>query len=321
MLGHDVQNHPGPQERGSSTHSEKPAHKRRNPRPQRLHTWFNLIPVDEAEQQRPDRVLFLDSFVTLERQERGSEVHYVVRFEGLQEMTVVVDVGVIFVWYGEDLQSPDRPFPTLYAQQYPSRYISSAATIFEDTHVMDFVENGSDNLHFNAVHLWEYSKIYDHEVTEENVTLKQDTRFRYGLCSTNPLIRLMSRVLPKLELTQDYVYHGPALAVVGARGKGSPRMHALVSLTPEGDYRTRVHVTMAIHPETFPSWAEQAFQRLFPDRTLADALAGVMANYIKNEFDIDAVIWANRKHLPTPALLPSERRAALDRTVGIDVRR
>jgi nitrite reductase/ring-hydroxylating ferredoxin subunit len=32
-----------------------------------------------------------------------------------------------------------------------------------------------------------------------------------------------------------------------------------------------------------------------------------MANYIKNEFDIDAVIWANRKYLRNPALLPSEK--------------
>jgi nitrite reductase/ring-hydroxylating ferredoxin subunit len=83
-------------------------------------------------------------------------------------------------------------------------------------------------------------------------------------------------------------------------------MHALVSLTPEGAYRTRVYVTMAIDPETFPTWMERAFRIVSPNKALCDVLAGIMANFIKNEFDIDAIIWANRKHLHEPALLPSE---------------
>jgi hypothetical protein len=58
----------------------------------------------------------------------------------------------------------------------PRPSLSSPATLFENTHVMDFVENGSDNLHFKAVHLWEYSKIYDHVVSKDSITLKQDTR-------------------------------------------------------------------------------------------------------------------------------------------------
>ncbi|UCF48982.1 MAG: Rieske 2Fe-2S domain-containing protein [Myxococcales bacterium] len=32
-----------------------------------------------------------------------------------------------------------------------------------------------------------------------------------------------------------------------------------------------------------------------------------MAGFIKNEFDIDAIIWTNRKYLRSPALLPSEK--------------
>ncbi len=285
----------------------KPHHKHTNPRPQRLHSWFNLIPVNELENNKPDKILFLDSFVTIEEQRDGTESAYTVLFEGKHEMTVVVEIGILFVWYGKDLQKPDRPFPKLYEKLYDSEYVSSAATLFEDTHIMDFVENGSDNLHFKAVHLWEYSRIYDHEVSEDTITLKQDTRFRYGSCSTRRTVRIMSTLLPKLVLTHDYVYHGPGLAVVGARGSGSPNMHALVSLTPEGAYRTRVYVTMAIHPETFPAWAERAFRLVSSKRALCDLLASAMANYIKNEFDVDAMIWANRKHLKNPSLLPSEK--------------
>jgi phenylpropionate dioxygenase-like ring-hydroxylating dioxygenase large terminal subunit len=289
------------------TSAAQPAHRRANPRPQRLHTWFNLIPVKEFEDTRPDEVLFLDSFVTIQGRPDDGGPPYTVLFEGKREMTVVVELGIIFVWYGEDLQNPDRPFPRLYEETYASEYVSSRATIFEDTHVMDFVENGSDNLHFKAVHLWDYSKIYDHEVTEDTITLKQDTRFHYGSCSTRRTIRMLSKVLPELTLTQDYVYHGPGMAVVGAEGSGTPQMHALVSLTPEGANRTRVYVTMAIDPQTFPAWSERLFQRVFPQRALCDVLAGVMANFIKNEFDIDAIIWTNRKYLADPELLPSEK--------------
>ena len=81
---------------------------------------------------------------------------------------------------------------------------------------MDFVENGSDNLHFRIVHLWEYSKIYNHQVNSDTITLEQDTRFHFGSCSTSALTRFMSRVLPELELKQEHVYHGPGLAIVGA---------------------------------------------------------------------------------------------------------
>lgn len=278
-----------------------------NPRPQRLDAWFNLIPVKEFEQNRPQRILFLDSFATVEPINDGGTPAYRVLFEGTREMTVVVHVGVIFVWYGDDLASPDRPFPTFFSELYDSQYVTSAPSLFEHTHVMDFVENGSDNLHFKAVHLWDYSKMYDHVITDETITLKQDTRFQYGKCSTKRSIRLLSKVLPELELTQDYVYHGPTLAVVGATGAASPEMHALVSLTPEGEHRTRVYVTMALAPSTFPAWAERAFGRLSPKRALRDLLAGVMANFIQNEFDIDAIIWSNRKHMPQPGLLPSEK--------------
>ncbi len=286
----------------------KPAHKRINPRPQRLRSWFNLIPVKELEQRAPEKILFLDSFVTVEERRDGDATSYRVLFEGKHEMSVVVYIGILFVWYGEDLRTPDRPFPRLFEKLYDSEYVSSSPSLFEDTHVMDFVENGSDNLHFKVVHLWEHSRIYEHQVFEDRITLKQDTRFHFGSCSKRWAIRMMSKVLPELVLTHDYVYHGPGLAVVGAQGSGTPNMHALVSLTPEGENRTRVYVTMAIDPATFPGWAERAFKRVSQGRALCDLLAQLMANYIKNEFDIDAMIWANRKVLRHPRLLPSEKQ-------------
>ena len=274
-------------------------------RPQRLHTWMTLIPIAEYQQDRPREILFLDTFVTIEPT-GDAEVPYRVLFEGATEMTVVVQIGLIFVWYGSDLATPDREFPDLFGELYPTEYRSSPPSVFEDTHVMDFVENGSDNLHFSAVHLWDHSRIYNHEISATEITLEQETRFRYGKCSTKAHIRALSKVIPELELIQDYVYHGPCLAVVGATGKGSPDMHSLVSLTPEGPNRTRVYVTIALAPDTFPEGAERVFSRLSRGRAIADVAAGVMAGYIQNEFDIDAIIWRHRRYSRSPNLLPSE---------------
>ena len=167
-------------------------------RPQRMCTWFTLIPVEEFENDKPEQVLFLDTFVTVKRK---AEDDYEVLFEGKEPMLAKVYVGLIMVWYGDDLQTPTREFPKLYDELYPTKYISSKPTIFDNTHIMDFVENGSDNLHFKIVHLWNHSRLYDHEVTKEHITLKQDTRFNYGSCSFNPFIRFMSNIIPELELT------------------------------------------------------------------------------------------------------------------------
>lgn len=274
-------------------------------RPQRLHTWMTLIPIAEYERDRPREILFLDTFVTVEPT-GDPETPYRVLFGGRAEMTVVVQLGLIFVWYGSELASPDRPFPQLFDELHPTDYRSSPPSVFEDTHVMDFVENGSDNLHFSAVHLWDHSRIYNHKVSDTEITLEQETRFRYGKCSTKAHIRALSRVIPELELIQDYVYHGPCIAVVGASGKGSPDMHSLVSLTPEGPNRTRVYVTIALSPDTFPQRAEDIFGRLSRGKAMADVTAGVMAGYIQNEFDVDAIIWRNRRYSRSPNLLPSE---------------
>ncbi len=276
----------------------------KRPRPQRLHTWFNLMPVAEFEKKRPEKILFLDTFVTVTP--KPDKSGYTVLFENKEPMVCVVHIGVIFVWYGENLQVPDRPFPKLYDKLFPTQYVTSKPVLFENTHVMDFVENGSDNMHFRGVHLWDYSKIYNHVVTPDKITLEQDTRFHYGSCSFNPFIRFMSRFFA-LELHHDYAYHGPCLAVVNADGMGSPEFHALVSLTPEGEDRTRVYVTMALSPDTISPWLEKPFKLLSPNRSLVDLLALLMANYIQNEFDVDRVIWNKRKILATNKFLPNEK--------------
>jgi len=282
--------------------SDRPA----NPRPQRLHTWLNLIPVAEYEANRPLKILFLDTFVVIQGSDKPDSP-YTILFEGKHRMQYVIYVGIIFVWYGQDLNKPDRPFPKLYDSLYPTQYISSKPVIFENTHVMDFVENGSDNLHFRHVHLWEYSKIYNHKITAHTITLEQDARMNYGRCSFNPFIRFMSYLLPKLELHHNYAYHGPTIAIVNATGKGSPESHSMVTLTPEGPNRTRVYVTMAMPETTFPAFMEKTYQWITRGKKLCDVLTGVMANYIKNEFDVDAVIWKDRRVKQPYNLLAAEQ--------------
>ena len=117
----------------------------------------------------------LPGHVRDDRADGDETAPYMVRFEGVTQMTVEVRFGLIFVWYGDDLANPDRPFPTLFGEPYPTPYMTSPPSVFENTHVMDFVENGSDNLHFSAVHLWDHSRIYDHVVSPDTITLQQDT--------------------------------------------------------------------------------------------------------------------------------------------------
>lgn len=301
----------------SSTHSSdrsipvinEPPRQYLDARPQRLCTWFNLIPVKKFKGLKTKEVPFLDSFVVIEPKGGADEDAYSVYFEGTQEMSVVVDYGVIFVWYGEDLLNPDRPFPQIFEEKYTSQYISSVASEFEKTHIMDFVENGSDNLHFQVVHLWESSKLYDHVISEETITLQQDVIINYGASTKNRLARLVTKLLPQLHLHHDFVYYGPGMATVAAQGVGKLKFQSLVSLTPQGVNGTRLYVTLSIHPDTFPRWAEKIFKVVSPKRALCDVLAGIMANFVQNEFYADAEIWANKKFQDLN-LLPVEKHLA-----------
>ena len=280
-----------------------------NQRPQRLYSWFNLIPVKEFEKNLPETILFLDSFVTVTEKPASNgleEKGYTVLWQGKDEMTVVVKYDVIFVWYGENLLEPDRPFPVIFEKPFTSQYISSKPSRFEKTHVMDFVENGSDNLHFKVVHLWEQSKQYDHQITEDKITLQQDIKMNYGASTTDPLGRFIARLLPQLNLHHFYVYHGPGLATVSATGIKNLEFHSLVSLTPEGENGTRLYVTIAVNPDTWPKWLEKLFSLVSPKKMICDIQAAIMASFVQNEFHMDAVIWANKRY-QNLNLLPSEK--------------
>ncbi len=281
-------------------------------RPQRMNTWFNLIPVKKFEDTQPAKLLFLDSFVTVqstEAKDGSGEKSYSVFFEGQHEMSVVVKYSLIFVWYGDDLLTPDRPFPVIFEKPFTSKYVSSKVSQFDKTHIMDFVENGSDNLHFEKVHLWNSSKLYDHVISEETITLKQDAAINYGASTTDLKGRIISKFVPLLNLHHDFVYHGPGLATVSAEGIGNLEFHSLVSLTPEGDHGTRLYVTIAVDPETFPKWAERIFSWVSPKTALCDVLAAILANFVQNEFHADSVIWAN-KRFQDLKLLPVEKHLA-----------
>ncbi|MFZ0834429.1 MAG: Rieske 2Fe-2S domain-containing protein, partial [Mycobacterium sp.] len=60
-------------------------------------------------------------------------------------------------------------------------------------------------------------------------------------------------------------------------------------------------------PTTFPAVLERLYGAVTGGRRLCDLLARVMANYTKNEFDVDAIIWKNKKYVGASTLLPSEK--------------
>ncbi len=130
-------------------------------------------------------------------------------------------------------------------------------------------------------------------------------KLNYGASTTDLKGKLIAKMIPQLNLHHDFVYHGPALATVAATGLWNVNFHALVSLTPQHYGGTRLYVTIGLDPETFPAWAERAFKLISPKRTLCEILAGIMANFVQNEFHMDAVIWANKRYQDLK-LLPSE---------------
>lgn len=128
---------------------------RNDPRPQRLSSWFAVISTAEFD-ARPERELpFLDTFVTIERD--GPE--YTVFFEGVSEMISVVRFGLIIAWHGSDLGNPDRPVPELFAESAGDEYYMSKKHHYPDTHILDFLENSGDVLHFYTTHKWAKANI------------------------------------------------------------------------------------------------------------------------------------------------------------------
>ena len=65
-------------------------------------------------------------------------------------------------------------------------------------------------------------------------------------------------------------------------------------------------ITLAVNPDTYPKWVEKIFKFISFGHALCDVQATIMANFVQNEFHMDAVIWYNKRY-QNLNLLPSEK--------------
>ena len=94
-------------------------------------------------------------------------------------MIVEIHFGFLCVWFGDDLTAPAWPFPTLFDRTFERDFVVCGPKIFQDTNLLDLIENNGDLIHFRTVHEWITAKIWDHEYT--------DHVFRLKMAGTDPI--------------------------------------------------------------------------------------------------------------------------------------
>jgi phenylpropionate dioxygenase-like ring-hydroxylating dioxygenase large terminal subunit len=271
-------------------------------RPQKHKSWFNVIPERDYRKLKSSRVPFLDSFVTVEASPASGQ-KYVVRYEGVQPMLVTLRYGFICVWFGDDLETPDWPFPTLFERSYGQEFFVSEPKIFQNTNLLDLIENNGDQLHFKTVHQWKDARIWGHEYTDRVFRLKMKGTIQYGLSADHRLKRRMATLLPLVSYTQDLAFHGPGFGA-GAISTGVGLDAQLVlAFTPVGEHDLKLHLAASADLDFLPRWVQRLSRRV---GSLHDVVSWFIARAGIDDTDGDYRIWRHKRSLSDPRLLAGE---------------
>jgi nitrite reductase/ring-hydroxylating ferredoxin subunit len=277
-------------------------------RPQKHNSWFNVIPERDFASLTSPRIPFLDSFVTIEANDDDAatrRAQYAVHYEGIHPMLVTVRFGFICVWFGDDLTTPDWPFPTLFEQDSDRAFVISEPRIFENTNLLDLIENNGDPIHFKTVHQWVSSRIWDHEYTDRVFRLKMAGTIQYARSADSAVKRNLARLLPSAEYSQELAFHGPGFGAglittgVGLSAK------LILAFTPVGDHDLKLHLAASVDESFVPRWLRAAL-RLNPLFDLHDLLSLGIAKAGVDDTDGDYRIWRHKRSLRDPKLLPGE---------------
>jgi nitrite reductase/ring-hydroxylating ferredoxin subunit len=273
-----------------------------DPRPQGMSAWFTVITESEFASLNSDRIAFLDSFVTIQR----TDSEYTVRLKGQTEMVSIVQYGLIIVWHGPDLQSPDRPVPALFTQSVGSETYTSNNVHYPDTHIMDFLENSGDVLHFYTTHKWAKAEIEYYEYHEHTMRYMLVGELRYAQSATRLDKKIAGWVLPKVPARTEVNFIGPGFVENRVTTIAGLKLNALVTITPAGD-GTRIYVLINVDTSWIPSRLESVFNWASP-KTIHDLLSFVFSHAVIDDLSGDYRIWSKRKFLRKPALLlPREK--------------
>jgi phenylpropionate dioxygenase-like ring-hydroxylating dioxygenase large terminal subunit len=277
-------------------------------RPQKHNSWFNVIPVRDFAGLTSSRVPFLDSFVTVEAtggRASAGEPTYAVRYEGTHPMLVTLQFGFICVWFGDDLETPDWPFPTLFEEESERAFIISEARVFKHTNLLDLIENNGDPIHFKTVHRWLSSRIWDHEYTDRVFRLKMSGTIRYARSAKSALKRSAARLLPAARYSQELAFHGPGFGAGQITTGVGLTAKLVLAFTPVGDHDLKLHLGASVDESFLPRWIRGVFG-LNPFFDLYDLLSLGIARAGVDDTEGDYRIWRHKRSLRDPKLLPGE---------------
>jgi len=276
-------------------------------RPQRHNSWFNVLPERDFAKLTSPRVSFLDSFVTVHAEGGGAggAPRYVVRYEGARPLQVTLRYGFICAWFGDDLEAPAWPFPTLFERPSDTPFVISDARVFEDTNLLDLIENNGDPIHFETVHRWLSSRIWDHEYTDRVVRLRMSGTIRYGRSADSALKRILARLLPSATYSQELAFHGPGFGAGQISTGAGLDAQLILAFTPVGDHDLKLHLAASADESFLPRWLLGAIERV-PFLDLHALLSFGIARAGVDDTDGDYRIWRHKRSLSDPKLLPSE---------------
>lgn len=271
-------------------------------RPQKHNSWFNVMPVRDFTKMKSRKVPFLDSFVTIESHGKES---YNVYYEGEKPMYVTVQYGFICVWFGDNLEKPDWPFPILFDENFGHDFIISEPRVFKDTNLLDLIENNGDPIHFKTVHKWLEIKLSDHVYTDRKYSLKMKGKVQYARSADSAIKRSISKLLPTTEYAQELSFHGPGFGAGNIVTEPDINAHLILAFTPLGDNDLKLHLAASIKEKSLPWWLRQSFS-LNPFLSLHDVLSWALVKAGVDDTDGDYRIWHTKRSLKDPKLLPGE---------------
>jgi len=272
-------------------------------RPQKHNSWFNVIPERDFATLGSARVPFLDSFVTVK--ESGDASKYTVLYEGVEPMLVTLRYGFICVWFGDDLTSPDWPFPSLFEDSNEEGFVISKPRVFENTNLLDLIENNGDPIHFKTVHQWVSSRIWDHEYTDRVFRLKMSGTIRYARSADSAVKRTLAALLPSAKYSQDLAFHGPGFGAGQISTGVGLSARLILAFTPVGDHDLKLHLAANADESFLPGWLTGAL-RLNPLFDLHDVMSLGVAKAGVDDTDGDYRIWRHKRSLLEPKLLGGE---------------
>jgi len=268
-----------------------------------MNAWFVVLSVDEADAAAPgEQLSFLDTFVTLVSGPDGLRV----LFEARDEMVVLVRFGLVIVWHGPDLARPDRPPPELFAEPAGDEYYLGGRRDYPDTHLLDFLENSGDVLHFKTTHQWAAADIEWYEYGEHAMRYLLVGELRYARSATRWDKRIAGVVLPQVPTRTEVNFIGPGFVESRAVTIRGLRLNALVTITPSGPNGTRIYVVLNVDVSWIPRPLRALVRALPPWKSAHDLLAFVFTHAVIDDLSGDYRIWSKRKFLTDPALLPVE---------------